>query len=100
VADDIKVDFDERGGALNLLCGVEAFARLRDSVIADASLAGFADGIPDRVRYITIATRAPTRSARQRWIQDRVALLGCGLVAFAVLFVLVVGIGTIVGWFR
>ena len=32
--------------------------------------------------------------------QDRLALLGCGVVGFVLLFVFVIGIGTIAGWVR
>jgi hypothetical protein len=99
VTDDIEVHFDPGRGELSLSCGDEAFTRVRDAVVAAADLGDAAiNGVPAGVRAIVVDRVPPPRSPAR--LRDRLALLGCGVVGFAVLFVLVVGLGTIAGWVR
>lgn len=97
--DDIEIHYDPSRGELSLSCGEEAFVRLRDAVVAAADL-GRADieGVPAGVRAIVVDQALRPKSATR--FRDGLALLGCGLVGFVVLFVLAIGIGTIVGWVR
>jgi hypothetical protein len=97
VTDDIEVRFDD--GHLTLSCGEDAFARLRAAVIAQSDAAASLEGGSDAVRYIVVRPMVvPIESSTSRY--DRVALLGCGLVGFAILFLLLVGAGTLAGWKR
>lgn len=99
VADDIDMHFDSRRGELSLSCSPEAFARVRDAVAAAADLNTTAiDGVPAAVRFIVVREVQPIKP-RARF-GDRLALVGCGVVTFVILFVLIVGLGTIVGWLR
>jgi hypothetical protein len=95
VADDIEVHYDPSRGNLFLACGAEAFARLRDSVIAEARVPEVVNGSLDAVRLIEV-TMVPAYTPSR--FRDRAALLGCGLVGFVVLFPFVVGVTTIIGW--
>jgi hypothetical protein len=95
VSDDIEVHFHPHPGQVTLTCGDEAFARLWE-LVADA--AGPIDGAPASVRVVLIE-RVPPAPPRTRW-RDRLGLLGCGVVGFVILFVLVTGVGTIAGWVR
>ena len=99
MADDIEVHYDPRRGELSLSCGDKAFARVREAVISAADLgAAPIDGVPAGVRVIVVGEVRPAKPTGR--LRDRLALLGCGLVGFAVLFVLVIGLGTIAGWVR
>lgn len=80
---------------ISLTCGAETFARLWRAVVAEA---GPLDGLPDRypVRLILIERVTPARPPD--WWGDRLGLFGCGAVASVILFVLSIGLMTIVGW--
>jgi hypothetical protein len=95
VADDIEVHCYPDNGQVTLTCGAEAFARVWAAVVAEA---GPIDGAPPVVRVVLIERVPPARTPA-RW-RDRLGLLGCGVVGFAVLFVLAIGVGTIAGWVR
>ena len=99
MADDIEVHYVATCGALSLTCGDDAFLRVRDAIIAAAGLDEMAiDGVPAGVRTIAV-NRVQTPPVVNRRA-DRVALLGCAVIGFAVLFVLIVGVQTIVKWMR
>lgn len=95
MADDIEFHVYPQQGQVTLTCGDEAFARLW-RMIADE--AGPIPGTPPTVRVILVEKVSPQRPAKS-W-PDRLALLGCGLLGFLILFVLAVGVGTIAGWVR
>ena len=97
VSDDIEVHLNPDDGQVTLTCGTEAFARVWAAVVAEA---GPIDGAPPAVRVVLIERVLLPRPARWRSGQDRLALLGCGVVGFVLLFVFVIGIGTIAGWVR
>jgi hypothetical protein len=99
MAEGIEVHFDSGRGELSLSCGDEAFAQVRDAVIAAAGLAEAGiDGVPAGVRVIVVDRVPPPRSLGRfgGWL----AGLGCVAVGLAVLFVLAVGVRTIAGWAR
>src|SRR5947209_3231887 len=101
MGDDIEVHLNAHSGVLSVSCRGEAFARLRDAVVAQAGLGGAVSGIPAGVRVIVIEAVPALAAARRRArLEDRALLLGCGLLAAAVLFVLAAGVGTIAGWMR
>ncbi len=97
VSDDIEVHLNPDDGQVTLTCGTEAFARVWAAVVAEA---GPIDGAPPAVRVVLIERVLLPRPARWRSGQDPLALLGCGVVGFVLLFVFVIGIGTIAGWVR
>ncbi|MCY2970506.1 MAG: hypothetical protein NTZ30_07545 [Planctomycetota bacterium] len=94
VSDDIEVHCYPDDGQGTLTCGTEAFARVWAAVVAEAGPIG----APPAVRVVLIERVLLPRPLAQ-W-QDRLALLGCGVVGFVLLFVFVIGIGTIAGWVR
>jgi len=94
VSNDIEVHFYPDYGQVTLTCGTKAFARVWAAVVAEA---GPIDA-PPAVRVVLIERVLLPRPLAQ-W-QDRLALLGCGVVGFVLLFVFVIGIGTIAGWVR
>jgi len=94
VSNDIEVHLNPDAGQVTLTCGTEAFARVRAAVVAEAGPIG----APPAVRVVLIEQVLLPRPLAQ-W-QDRLALLGCGVVGFVLLFVFVIGIGTIAGWVR
>ncbi len=94
VSDDIEVHCYPDNGQVTLTCGTEAFARVWAAVVAEAGPIG----APPAVRVVLIEKVLLPRPLAQ-W-QDRLALLGCGVVGFVLLFVFVIGIGTIAGWVR
>jgi hypothetical protein len=98
VGDDIEVHYDSKPGEVFLSCGSEAFARLREAVLVEAQVAEVVDSPVTNVRLIEIVA-APSLRPPKRW-HDRLALLGCGLAGFVIMFVFIAGIGTIVSWFR
>jgi hypothetical protein len=98
LADDIEVHYDPRRGELSLSCGNTAFARLRSAVIAEAAVDKIILGTSDHIRHIEI-TSVPVVQPPARFI-DRTGLLACGVLGFVLLFVLLVGASTIVGWIR
>lgn len=95
VSDDIEVHCYPDDGQVTLTCGTEAFARVWAAVVAEA---GPIDGAPPAVRVVLIERVPPPRPSAQ-W-RDRLGLLGCGVVGFVLLFVFVIGVGTIAGWVR
>ena len=94
VSDDIEVHLNPDHGQVTLTCGTEAFARVWAAVVAEAGPIG----APPAVRVVLIEKVLLPRPLAQ-W-QDRPGLLGCGVVGFVLLFVFVIGIGTIAGWVR
>jgi hypothetical protein len=98
VADDIEIHYHAGHGVLSLSCGDEAFARVRDAVIAAADLGGAIEGVPVGVRAIMVDQIRPAKPVSK--LSDRLALCGCALVTVVVGTVLAVGLGTIVGWLR
>jgi hypothetical protein len=96
VADDIEVHFEPKQGALYLACGDEAFARLRDAVVEEAGSEIIGD-FPTEIRDIAIhkVQSAPTSSR----LVGSFAFIGCAIVGFVILSVLMIGVGTIIKWF-
>jgi hypothetical protein len=100
VADDIEIQFVPRRGVLSLSCDDEAFARIRDAVIAAANRdAAGIGGAPTEVRVIIVEANPPAVKPISL-ASDTVALLGCSLLASGLLFVFAVGVSTIAGWLR
>jgi hypothetical protein len=96
VGDDIEVHYDQKSGSLVLSCGTEAFARLAAVVIAEVGGNEVVFSSPESLRWIEISTKPSP--PRPTYLRDRLALLGCALVALVVFFVLAVGVMTIAGW--
>jgi len=97
---DTQVHYNRGRGELTIQCGEQMFARVRGAVVEATNLKdSVADFAPETVQVMVIGTFGKPRVASGRF-RDRLALLGCGVVAFAVLFVLVIGVGTIAGWVR
>jgi hypothetical protein len=99
VADDIEVHFDLQRGVLSLDCGAEAFARLREALLATAELGELTTDVePSQIRTIEIteasAVQPPGRT------RSLMLSLGCVVVAVGLTFVLAVGARTIAGWAR
>jgi hypothetical protein len=95
----IEVHFDAKHGALYLACSEKSFARLRDVVVEEAGVSEII-GEFARAEVRDIAVHKIRSAAKPTQLGDSFALIGCALVGFAVLFVIVVGVATIVGWFR
>jgi hypothetical protein len=96
VSDDIEVHYNPRRGDLSLSCGQEAFARLRDAVVAEAGIAVVIAEQPGAVKRIDIQAEPP--AAVPVRLRDRIALLGCTVIVLAIVFVMAVGVATIVRW--
>ena len=98
MADDIEIHYDSQRGDLTLTCGDAAFARLRDIIVAEAQIAEMIEVEGGEVQRVEIEVWPSTRTTSRSL--DSTALLVWGLVVFAVLFVLIVGLVTIAGWFK
>ncbi len=85
---------------LEMACTEEAFARLRQLLIAEIPAGDPTEGKPETVRTIMIGTKpAPTVEPRRR-DSELVALIGCALVGTVIVTLLIVGLGTVVGWIQ
>src|SRR5690606_27587120 len=94
----IDTQYEPSLGQLRLTCfDEETFARLRDLVIAEAGVADAFDDPVDRVNTLLLTNETPAPA--DSWLRDRVALLGCALVALMLLFVFAMGLVMIGGWF-
>jgi hypothetical protein len=62
MGDSIEVHFDPRRGELTLTCGDEAFARVRNAVIAEAAVAELIEGRLAAVQRIEIEVWPPAPS--------------------------------------
>lgn len=100
MTDDIEIHFNQPRGLLELACGDDAFARVREAVIAEAGASDAIGGDPDAVCLMFIGRKAVPSAEPASQLRDQIALLGCGLVAFMFLFLLLVGAATIAGWIR
>lgn len=99
MADDIEVHYDANNRELMLSCGSQAFARVRNAVIAASDVGELAiEGVPDDVVTIVIEQPHEPPIKSHTRLRDRMALLGCGLVAFGIMSVLAIGVATIVRW--
>lgn len=97
MSDDIEVHFDARRSQLILSCGVDAFARVRNAIFVASNLHDVPDDVvPTGVELIVIMRGSPASPASRR--RDRVALFGCAVIGFGLMFVFVVGVATIAGW--
>lgn len=92
-SDDIQVQFYLADGEVTLTCGDRAFDRLW-SLVAEA--AGPVDGAPAAVRVVVVE-RVPPAPPPHRWWRS-LGALGCAVVGTVIVFIMVVGIGTIAGW--
>jgi len=98
VADDIQVHYYPERGELFLSCDTEAFSRLCDLVVAAS---GVADDLGNnKPRYVQFVDASIGISPSASWIRDRLALFGCSFVGFLVMFVFVIGVMSIIGWFQ
>jgi hypothetical protein len=98
VSNDIAVNYHPRQGLLQLSCGNEAFARLRDVIIAEAWAAEVIETQPGAVKRIMIEEVSSGRPSTR--FPDGVALLCCALFVLAFMFVLAIGVATIASWVR
>ncbi len=92
------IEIHRTNAELCISCGDETFARLRNAVIKEACLAEETSGPFADLWQITIAKRQP--HVQPSRLRDRIGLLGCAIVGFAILFVFVAGVAAIAGWFR
>jgi hypothetical protein len=90
----VEVNPDPKNDVLTLTCDRESFRRLRELLLADVGWTNSAD----RFHVIVIEHGLGTRKT-SNWARDRIALIGCAAVAFALLFTLSIGVMTIIGWF-
>jgi hypothetical protein len=99
MADDIEVHFDPRDGRLWLICGDEAFTRVLNAALNEANIAEFEiEWVPDAVQSLEVyKSPSPQPPAG---MSDRVMLVGCGLIGFVILFLMVIGVGALAGWIR
>jgi hypothetical protein len=95
VSDAIEIHCDPE--CLTLTCGKDDFARLLDLVIAEVGAEKVVPLQRDSLRSIEILAAPATGPVRLR---DRVVLLGCYLVGFAMLFLMLVGVTAIARRFR
>jgi hypothetical protein len=101
MSDDVEVHFDERFGSLRLNCSGETFARVLNAVLSEANIQAFElDGVFDAVESLEVYQSPPATSSPPTGVWDRVILIGCGMVGFVILFLLVIGLGTLAGWVR
>lgn len=99
VSDDIEVHFGEEPGYLRLDCGAQAFEEIRDAVFKSGRLTGMPDLDPDDVFEVHISCYEADRPDEPS-LSKSLWQLGCALIAFALLAVFVIGVITIVGWFK
>ena len=96
--DEIQVHFNSDSGELELLCGSEAFGEIRDAVFKSARMSDLEEISPSQEMSISVWTTNRNEFSTPTW-SERFGFVTCGLVAFAVIFILAQGILTIAGWF-
>jgi hypothetical protein len=97
VTDGIEIKFTPGRGLLELSCSDDSFARISNLVVSESGSTTPAD----EIHLILISrTSSETEIREKHWGRDRIALIGCAMIAFIFLFVLTTGIWTIVGWAR
>jgi hypothetical protein len=95
--DCLKVHYDPRHRCLELACGADEFARLRDLLIAEARVGQLTQGQLASLRSIELVVEFSPVGSR---VREHAVMLGCGLIGAAVAFVMMVGVSTVIGWFR
>ena len=93
---NFEICFRDRYGMLIVTCEIESFERFRDIILSDSRLAEVIGDDKSKVKLIQISMKPPPT----RWLRDRVTLLGCLLIGFAIMFVLVAGVMAITGWLK
>ena len=81
---------------LSISCDRALFSRLRQLICDEAKFVAPEDAIVS----IIICDTSSRPSGTKRVLGDRIALLGCAIVAFVLLTVFVAGVGQIAGLFR
>ena len=88
-----------RHGTLNIQTDATTFEVLRSAVVEHAGI-GRELAESETIRSIVIFNvDAAAERPIERWLRDQVALIGCALVASALLFTLFIGVISILGWF-
>src|SRR5262245_32132133 len=95
-ADEIRAEFAHR--TLCVRCGDRAFARLGRAILSEARFADADENSIHEIMLVKATTHPIPQSPRP--LRDRLWLVGCGIVALAVLSVLAIGGTTIYGWLR
>jgi hypothetical protein len=90
-ADEIAAELAHK--TLWVRCGDMAFARLSRAILSEARMAGTDENAVHEMVLVK-ASAHPVRKPSSR-LRDRLWLVGCGIVAFAVIFVLATGVMTI-----
>jgi hypothetical protein len=84
------------GKQLFVACHEPEFARILQFICAEAKCSE----VVEDVRMVMTTRRDLSASVPVSGKRDRIALLGCGIVAFVFLFVFVAGITQIISWFQ
>jgi len=95
-ADEIRAELAHR--TLWVRCGDKAFARLSKAILSEARMAETYENSVHEIVLVKASTHPIPQSPRP--LRDRLWLVGCGIVALAVLSVLAIGGTTIYGWLR
>ena len=90
-ADEIHAELAH--GTFWVRCGDMAFARLRRAILSEARMAETDENSVHDIVLVKASTH-PVRTPASR-LRDRLWLVGCGIVALAVIFVLATGVTTI-----
>lgn len=97
----IEVHFDPNGGHLMLGCEADAFERFRDFTAQEAALGSLyvEVGRITAIEIVDVSRRSDQLSVNRDW-RDRVALVGCALASFLMVFLLSAGVIQVIAWFR
>lgn len=86
-------------GTLIFDCMPSAFDNLAQELLEKVDIPDQYQFDQSKLKYINIRSNQSQDPIQSRW-QDRVALLGCAMIGFVLMFVFVAGIQQITGWFR
>jgi hypothetical protein len=90
--------FNRQVGLIHVACGHNAFLRIVQTILSDATTNQLQNVRLDDIRGLIIEEKAslPARLSSSWW-RDRVFLLGCGIVAFIIGCIFIIGLMTLLG---
>jgi len=97
--DNLLVEFLDYQGLLVVGLNRSTFERVFKALQDESSLQEIAEIDSNEVHEIQITDLSEVKSVRSAagWSKDRVALYGCGILAFVIIFVFIIGIIAILG---
>jgi hypothetical protein len=91
--------FNRQVGLVHVTCGHNAFLRIVQTILTDATTNELQNVQLDDIRGLIIEEKvAFAARLTSSWWRDRAILLGCGIVAFIICCVFALGLMTLFGW--